>query len=155
MIVFALRHAERQAGGADALSSAGKKRAELLARMLAESGVRLALCSDAARTQQTAAPLVAAVAARGSALELAEVRADGPDGIDGHVRDVLKRLRALPTEAVAVVVGHTNTIGPILKGLCGQDPAAIAESEFDKLFAVATTGAQGMVTLMRYGEKTT
>ena len=151
MILFALRHAERQAGGADALSPAGKRRAELLARMLGESGVRLALCSDAARTQQTVAPLVAAL---GSALEVAEVRTDGPDGIDGHICDVVKRLKALPAEAVAVVVGHTNTIGPIIKALCGQDTATIAESEFDKLFAGATTGAQGMAALMRYGEKT-
>lgn len=151
MIVFVLRHAERQAGGADALSFAGKKRADLLARMLGESGVRLALCSDAARTRETVAPLRAAL---GQALELAEFRTNGPLGIDGHIGDVVTRLKALPSEAVALVVGHTNTIGPIIKGLCGQNIAAIAESEFDKLFAVTTTGALGMSALMRYGEKT-
>ena len=37
MIVFALRHADRTAG--DDLSTAGQERAELLARMLVESGI--------------------------------------------------------------------------------------------------------------------
>ena len=150
MIVFALRHADRH-GAADALSPAGKQRAALLKRMLTESRVGIALCSDAARTQQTVAPLKDAL---GAALELAIVRTDGPDGIDGHIREIVNRLTTLPENAVAVVVGHTNTIGPIIKGICGQDTAAIAENEFDKLFVVATSGAQGTVALTRYGEKT-
>ena len=41
------------------LSDKGKVRAELLARMLAQSGIRNAYCSDAKRTQDTVAPLEA------------------------------------------------------------------------------------------------
>ena len=74
MILFALRHADRTTDG-DQLSPAGVKRAELLARMLGESGVRIALCSDAARTQQTVAPLKNAL---GAALKVVVVRTDGP-----------------------------------------------------------------------------
>ena len=55
MIVFALRHADRTP--ADDLSPAGVERSELLARMLGESGVRTAYCSDAIRTQRTVEPL--------------------------------------------------------------------------------------------------
>ena len=149
MILFALRHADRTAGGD--LSPAGVKRAELLARILGESGVRTAFCSDAARTQQTVAPLKKAL---GAALQVVVVRTDGPDGIDGHIRDIVNRLKALPQDAVAVAVGHTNTIRPIIKAMSGKDTGLIAENEFDKLFAVATVDSSGTVALMRYGEKT-
>ena len=150
MILFALRHADKKADS-DALSPAGVKRAELLARTLGESGVRTAFCSDALRTQQTVAPLKNALH---GTLEVVVVRTDGPDGINKHIRDTIKRLRALPQDAVAVAVGHTNTIRPIVKELSGKDPGSIAETEFDKLFMVATVNASGTVALLRYGEKT-
>ena len=52
MMIFALRHADRVSENIDALSDKGKVRAELLARMLAQSGIRNAYCSDAKRTQE-------------------------------------------------------------------------------------------------------
>ena len=52
MVIFVLRHADRDTA-ADALSSAGVKRAKALARMLAGSGVTEAYCSDARRTHET------------------------------------------------------------------------------------------------------
>ena len=147
MILFALRHADRMPDG-DRLSPAGMKRAELLARTLGESGVRIAFRSDAARTEQTVAPLKNAL---GGALEVVVVRTDGPHGIDGHIRDIVNRLKTLPQDAVAVVVGHTNTIGPVIKGISGKDTDPIAENQFDKLFVVDSSGT---VALTRYGEKT-
>ena len=57
MLIFALRHADRASENVDALSDAGKVRAKLLARMLAQSGIKNAYCSDAKRTQDTIAPL--------------------------------------------------------------------------------------------------
>ena len=92
--------------------------------------------------------------ALGAALEVVVVRTDGPQGIDGHIRDIVNRLKTLPQDGVAVVVGHTNTIRPIIKGISGRDTGAIAENEFDKLFVVATVDSMGTVGLMRYGEKT-
>jgi phosphohistidine phosphatase SixA len=149
MIVFALRHADRASGGADALSPAGKIRAELLARMLAGSRIRLALCSDAARTRETLAPLTAAVG-----LQPREVATNGPNGIAGHISEVAGLLKPLPPRVVAIVAGHTNTVGPIITQLCGQTIDPIAEDEFDKLFVVTAIGGQGEVAQMRYGEKT-
>jgi hypothetical protein len=92
--------------------------------------------------------------ALGTALEVVVVRTDGPGGIDGHIRDIVNRLKALPKDAVAMAVGHTNTIGLIIKGVSGRNIDPIAENEFDKLFAVATVVSSGTVALMRYGEKT-
>jgi hypothetical protein len=59
--------------------------------------------------------------ALGTALEVVVVRTDGPGGIDGHIRDIVNRLKALPKDAVAMAVGHTNTIGLIIKGVSGRN----------------------------------
>jgi phosphohistidine phosphatase SixA len=64
MLIFVLRHADRMPDPADALSDKGRARAKLLARMLAESGIRTAWCSDALRAQATLQPLKQALAAR-------------------------------------------------------------------------------------------
>ena len=64
MVVILVRHAERQASGADpSLTAAGKRRASLLATMFAGSGVTAIFTSDAARTKETAAPLAAKLGA--------------------------------------------------------------------------------------------
>src|SRR2546423_2485982 len=125
MIVFALRHADRKADGTDDLSPAGIERAELLARMLAESGIRKAYCSDARRAQRTMAPLKDLL---GEKLMIVVVLAD-PDHIAVHVKQIVDQIKALPDDAVAAVVGHTNTVGSIIKGLTGRTIDAIAESE--------------------------
>jgi phosphohistidine phosphatase SixA len=56
MIVFILRHADRDSGAND-LNEKGVERSKLLARMLAETGVSVAYRSDAKRTGQTLEPL--------------------------------------------------------------------------------------------------
>jgi phosphohistidine phosphatase SixA len=145
MIVFLLRHADRD-GSEDALSPAGMERAGRLASMLAESGVTKAFCSDAKRTRQTLAPLEQKL---GNGLAVQEVAVSG--GIGAHVAAVVAAIRALPAAAVAVVIGHSNTIGDIIGDLGGGDIDPIGEDEFDKLFVLF--GAQGggrMLLKLRY-----
>jgi phosphohistidine phosphatase SixA len=151
MIVFALRHADRKPD-ADDLSPAGVARAELLARMLAESGIRTAYCSDAIRTQRTTDPLQRKL---GSDLEVVVVGTGGAGGIADHVKEIVDKVKGLPDDAVAAIVGHTNTIGPIIKGLTGQTVAPIADQQFDRLFvlSIPATGA-ATVAPLRYGEAT-
>jgi hypothetical protein len=64
-------------------------------------------------------------------------------------------VNALPGDAVAAVVGHSNTIGSIIKILTGQSIDPIADHEFDKLFvlSIPATGAS-TIALMRYGQAT-
>jgi phosphohistidine phosphatase SixA len=151
MIVFLLRHADRTPGQDD-LSPAGVIRANLLARMLAESGVTKGYCSDAVRTRLTLKPLEKLPGAK---LIVMPVATDGAGGIDGHVRQIVEKIKALPDDAVAAVVGHTNTLGQIIEGLTGRTIRPIAEHEFDKLFVVSRL-ATGTATVapMRYGEPT-
>jgi broad specificity phosphatase PhoE len=150
MIVFALRHADRTPAGD--LSPAGIERAKLLARMLAESGIRTAYCSDAIRTQRTMDPLKALL---GSDLEILVVPTDGAGGIEEHVQEIVAKVKALPGDAVAAVVGHSNTVGPIIEGLTGRAIAPIKENEFDKLFVLSIPGTgAGTATVAptRYGK---
>lgn len=126
MIVIAFRHAERLPEPHDALSDAGRARASRLAWMLADAGVTLACRSDAARTGETLAPLAEA---------LGDLRIETIGGAsEAHVTGVMAVIEALPDDAVAVIVGHINTVGPILAGLGADPEPEIHPYEFDKLF---------------------
>jgi phosphohistidine phosphatase SixA len=150
MIIFALRHADRTSG--DDLSPAGQERAKLLARMLSESGVSIAYRSDAVRAARTLEPLEQRL---GAALTVKEIGFPGPDGVTAHIRTIVKKIDALPHDAVVAVVSHSNTVGPILRGLGADFDAQIAETEFDKLFVMFRgTSASSTVVLMRYGVPT-
>ena len=73
-----------------------------------------------------------------------------------HIETVVSAIRALPADAVAAVVGHTNTIPQIIEGLGGgSDGIAIGETEFDRLF-VLSRAPGGFVALvkLRYGAPT-
>ena len=150
MIVFALRHADRTP--ADDLSPAGRDRAKLLARMLAESGVSIAYRSDAVRAARTLEPLKQTL---GAALTIEEVGFHELNGLEFHITTIVNKIKALPADAVAVVVSHSNTVGPILQGL-GCDPiTAIKDTEFDKLFVLSiSSGSSAEMVMVRYGSPT-
>jgi len=101
--------------------------------MLSESGVSIAYCSDALRTQETLVPLKEIL---GDALTIRVVSAAGPGGLEAHVEAIIAGLKELPNSAVAVVVSHSNTVGPIIEGLGGNGIPPVAENEFDKLFVL-------------------
>ena len=134
----------------DDLSPAGIERAELLARMLAESGIRTAYCST--RPVATHDGAIEGVAGAEAGDRGGSPTARRPDG---HVQETVTRAKALPADAVAAVVGHSNTVGPIIKGLTGREIAKIEEHEFDKLFVLSIPGTgTGTATVapMRYGK---
>jgi phosphohistidine phosphatase SixA len=145
MIIFVLRHADRMPEPDDALKSPeGFKRAELLARMLAESGVRTAYRSDTIRTRDTLQPLKQALGAK-LAVEVVPLGADGV-----HEQHIIAAAKALPADATAVVIGHSDTAVTIIKGLTGQTVENI--EGFDKLFVLSIPAAgAASVTLLRYG----
>src|SRR4051812_16703386 len=143
MIVFVLRHADRQSDPADDLTPAGQERAELLARMLADSGVRFAYRSRFVRARRTLEPLEQTL---GGALAIEEI---------DDVQRTVNAVKSRPANAVVIVVGHSNTIGLIVEGLGGKSVGPIRPNEFDKLF-VLFVGPTGMATLLplRYGAVT-
>jgi len=150
MMIFALRHADRVSENIDALSDEGKVRAKLLARMLAQSGIRNAYCSDAKRTQDTVAPLEAAP---GVQLKVHVVPV-GSSGTNGHVQAIVTALNALPADSTAAVIGHSNTIDLVIKALTNKVIAPIGPNEFDKLFVLSIPAGSPSLTLLRYGAPT-
>lgn len=133
-LVIVVRHAERADGGAGTapmtgapadplLSAAGEARAEKLAATLAESGITAIVATEFRRTQDTAKPLAARLGLTAQIVKAADTPA------------LLERLRTVHANDVVLVVGHSNTMPAIIKGLTG-DNVNIPDSQFDDLFVV-------------------
>ena len=76
-------------------------------------------------------------------------------GIAGHVKAIVQKVKGLPDDAVAAIVGHTNTVGPIIKGLTGRTVDPIADQQFDRLFVLSIPAAgAAAVAPLRYGQAT-
>jgi phosphohistidine phosphatase SixA len=148
MIVFVIRHANRKPEPDDDLTPAGFERAKLLARTLGESGVRTVFCSSAQRARNTIQPLKDLL---GDRLEIMSVCVRSTT----HIQQIVDGVKALPENVVAAVIGHSDTVGPIIEGLSGRSIDQIAGHEFDKLFVLSITSAGvSTVALTRYGEPT-
>jgi len=138
-LVFVVRHAERADAGLQAqtdpaLSLVGIARAEKLAAMLAEAGVKDIFATEFKRTQDTAKPV-----ALKSGVAVEQVSSK-------DTALLITRIKSHPDDVV-LVVGHSNTLPAILKLLAGVD-VTIAENEYDNLFVVVP--ATGTMTRIRY-----
>jgi phosphohistidine phosphatase SixA len=139
--VILVRHAER-AGGMSAdvgISPAGRCRAEVLAKLLADTGITRIYTSEVARTQQTAEPL-------------AKKLGIAPEGVPAKdIEGLVAKLRAGAPRGVALVVGHSNTLPEIVARLGAGTVPPIGDSEYDRMFIVTLTGAnQAALLTLRY-----
>ncbi len=138
-IILLVRHAERaEDGSADPhLSGAGRERADLLARMLADAGITHIHSTDLHRTRETVAPLATG---RGLSVETY---------LGSELEALAARLRATPGRHL--VVGHSNTTPEMVRALGGEPGPDIEEMEYDRLYLV-TVGPRGVRTvLLRFG----
>ena len=140
--VFLVRHAERAdtqpgatpAMGADPdLSEAGRARAESLATMLKDAKITAIFATEFKRTQQTAAPLAKALG-----ITVTTVASNS-------TADLLKKIRA--SKGNVLVVGHSNSVPDVIKGLGVSTPVTIADDEFDNLFLVSRGSTASLVRL--------
>ncbi len=140
-VIFVVRHAERadtSDGGAAMmatdpdLSTAGKARAESLAAMLKDAKIAAIYTTQYKRTKQTAEPL-----ARALGIALTEVNS----------RDVAGVLEKLKTGENALVVGHSNSVGAIIKQLGVPEPVALTDDDYDNLFIVVRGETPTLVRL--------
>jgi phosphohistidine phosphatase SixA len=137
MFVVLVRHADPLAGGTDpGLSTAGQHRAATLAKMLKDGGIKAIFTSDLQRTKETAAPLASLLSITPAVI------ADDPAAAADQIR-AAKRV---------LVIGHSNTVPPMIKALGGPANVVIGATEFDRLFvmAVHANGAESLLA-MRYG----
>jgi broad specificity phosphatase PhoE len=146
-VIFVVRHAERDDGPtapnsmlapADPmLSRSGVERARALASLLRSAGIERIFATEFKRTKQTAGPT--GVFAR---VTLTIVPAEDTNAL---VERILKGGAAAgPT----LVVGHSNTVPAILKGLGVAEPISIPDGEYDNLFVVVRPPS-GVATLVR------
>lgn len=137
--VIVVRHGEKADGGKDpVLSPAGEARAERLAAMLAASRVRAIYTTQYQRTQLLAAPL----AKKTGVTPVVVPAADEPA--------LLKRVQSHPDGEVVLVVGHSNTVPSIIKGLGVREAVSVGEDEYDNLFIVVPRGEQPQLLRMKY-----
>ena len=143
--VYLVRHAEKDNASNPAdptLSAAGQVRAQELQKVLAPTNPVALFTTDTKRTRATLAPLAAAT------------------GIVPQVYDALQPAvlaTLLHKEYVGktvVVVGHSNTLLPLIEALGYPRPLAeIAESEYNYLFKInSTAGEPSYVLVSKYGQ---
>lgn len=138
--VLIVRHADRE-GTLDELSAAGRVRAQALVHVAERAGVRAIIRSDAVRAEQTAQFLA-------TALGLTPTALPGND-IDAFAREI----RRYAGDTV-LVIGHSNTVTPIIAALGGPTLPQIGDEEFDNFYVVqlcrcSRGGAR--VTHLQYG----
>jgi broad specificity phosphatase PhoE len=136
-VVVIVRHAEKATnGGTDPdLSSAGRTRADALARILKDSGITGIFTSEFKRTQETAAPTAISahvtptvVAAKDTAALVAKLHQ-----LNGN----------------ALVVGHGDTIPNLVKALGINVPVNISDADYSELFIV-TLGDKPQLFRLHY-----
>ena len=139
-LVFLVRHAEKASEAKDALlSAAGHKRADCLARLLEDAGIRSILATRVVRTQETAEPLAKKLGLTPAILDADDIAA------------FVKKLRATTKENV-LVVAHSDTLPKIIEQLGGGKISPIELSEYDKLFVFHYDrfGNKGSVIMLHY-----
>lgn len=118
------------------LNAAGRERAETLARVVGSAGVSTVFTSTLKRTEQTAAPLAAA---------LGVIAEPVPPSLPQFVISTADG-------SVILVVGHSNTLPQMIAALGVSTPIS-SPTGFDDLYVV-TIAALGQASLVRlkYGE---
>jgi phosphohistidine phosphatase SixA len=145
-LVYVVRHAERaslvESEPDPDLSEAGRSRAQTLADRLGQAGVTSIIVTNLKRTQETAEPL---------AIRLNIVPEIIPVTVHGHADSVAAAVRRHPGESI-LVIGHTNSIPPIVSALGGPRLPEICASQYSDLWVVKIP-ASGKTSLahLHYG----
>ena len=140
--IFLVRHAERADSGTMSgttmatdpdLSEAGRARAESLAMMLKDAGIKAIYTTEYQRTRQTAAPLAKALG-----IEVTVVPSRDMKGLIETLKGVT---------APVLVVGHSNTVGETIAALGISEPVKIGDAEYDNLFIVSPGAKPALIRL--------
>ena len=136
-VVLIVRHAEKASdGGNDPdLSSAGRARADALARILKNSGFTAIFTSEFKRTQETAAPI-----ATSTHLTPTVVAAKDTAGLVAKLHQL---------NGNALVVAHGDTIPNIIKALGINSPINIPDEDYSDLLIV-TLGDKPQLFRLHY-----
>ncbi len=140
------RHAEKasETERDPALSAAGRARALALDSAMAGMPVRAVIVSPFVRTRETASAV-----ARRHGLVPIEIPI-GRDGVAAHARAVAEE--AHRHQGAVLVVGHSNTVGAIVRALGGDNSIGdLPDSDYQSLFVVFPDRGRVGTLRVRYG----
>jgi broad specificity phosphatase PhoE len=141
--VILVRHAEKAAPTGDpGLTSDGEARARALADAVRRFHLDGVIVSDARRTQATAA---IAAGERGLVPTVVPVGYS----VAVHAESVAAAIRRFPPHAAVLVVGHSNTIGPIIAALGGPATDDLCDAEYSTIFVLTTAEGAAPARLLR------
>lgn len=144
--VILVRHAEKNIEPDNpnpALTPAGQERAQILLRMLSESGITAIYATQYLRTQGTASPL-------GYRLGLKVNQLDAR-----NVEELARQIKANHTGGVVFVVGHSNSVPAVISALGGGTLPEIPDQEYDNMFIVTVQRFRPTkVVKLKYGNPT-
>jgi broad specificity phosphatase PhoE len=134
--IIVIRHAEaeHQPGGDAPLTPDGRTRATELARVLGDTPLDAVYLTHFLRNRQTAAPLP-------------RKAGEKPTVID-DVPGTLAALRAGPWGTTSLVIGHSNTVPDLVRGLTGTTLPAGEPIIYDRMWIV-TLARDGTASLLR------
>jgi broad specificity phosphatase PhoE len=110
------------------LTVAGAVRAQALAATLAHANVRAIITTQLIRSRQTARPLA-------DALGLAPITVTRGVDIQQHAESIAAEVRRHRGQTV-LVVGHGETVGPIIAALGGPPIAEVCLGEYSNLYTL-------------------
>src|SRR5437867_12432967 len=138
-VVVIVRHAEKASNGGNDqdLSSAGRARANALARILKDSGITAIFTSEFKRTQETAAPTATSAHVTPTVVAAKDTAA------------LVARLHQL--NGNALVTGHGDTIPNIIKALGINSSINIPDADYSELLIV-TLGDKPQLFRLHYSD---
>ncbi|WP_158825796.1 phosphoglycerate mutase family protein [Mucilaginibacter lacusdianchii] len=149
--IWLVRHAEKStvntADRDPGLTEAGQQRANTLAKVLKAENIANVYTTPYKRTRNTAAPLIAQ-------LKISPVVYD-----PNEVGSIATKARQENKGRAALIVGHSNTIIPIIKALgIAVDLNTLQDEDYDMLFKITFTNTSKdstavQISISHYGEK--
>jgi broad specificity phosphatase PhoE len=144
--IILVRHAEKNIEPANPdpdLSPAGQARAQELARMFGDAGIKAIYATQYKRTQETVKPLAEKIGVPATTIDAK------------NTAELVKQIRAQHNGDVVFVAGHNNTVPEIIAALGGPQLPVIPETEFDNLYVVTIYRVgKAKVLKMKYGSAT-
>jgi broad specificity phosphatase PhoE len=134
--IIVVRHAEaeHQPGGDPALTADGRTRAIELARVLVDTPLHAVYRTHYQRSRETAAQLPRNAGEKATVIE--------------EVPATVAAVRGVPWGTTSLVIGHSNTISDLLRGLTGTALPADEPVLYDRIWVV-TLSRDGTTTLLR------
>lgn len=142
-IVVVVRHAEKDTIPKDdpPLTVAGVARAQALSAALKDAAVQAVITTQLIRSQQTGRPLADATGLR-------MITVPRGDDIDRHAAEVAAEVRRHRGKTV-LVVGHGETVGPIIVALGGPRIAEVCANEYANLYTLVLDDTDRVVRFIQ------